>query len=212
MVTRSNGNDVHLADPVHTPAPAPAPKNAVYGPVLNEWFQEGFENFIEPVKADLDVGLAVLLDELRNEMREQVKSLEREVAELRGGLDVMRSLGHAGLRMRGSYDSGAVYRANDIVTREGSSFIARTDKPGGCPGADWQLLVSKGNRGERGPSGPRGMNGPRGEPAPVIKHWLIDKGRFTAAPILSDGTIGAALELRGLFQEFLDQTAPRAGR
>jgi hypothetical protein len=55
------------------------------------------------------------------------------------------------------------------------------------------------------------MTGGRGEraPAPAIKHWVVNKEKFTAMPVLSDGTVGAALELRGLFQEFLDQT--RAG-
>ena len=50
------------------------------------------------------------------------------------------------------------------------------------------------------------MSGSRGEPAPAIKAWLVDKTKFTAAPILADGSIGVPLELKGLFQEFLDQT------
>jgi hypothetical protein len=213
MTTRSNG-DLHLADPVHTPAPAPAitPQNAVYGPVLNEWFEQGFENFIDPVKTEIDVGVTTLLDERDAKINEQIKSLEREVAELKGAMDVMRSLGHAGLRMRGSYDAAEAYLRHDIVTREGSSFIALKDKPGGCPGGDWELLASKGNRGPAGPHGPRGMVGARGAPAPPIKAWLVDRKAFTASPVLTSGEVGAALELRGLFQEFLDQTAPRAGR
>ena len=53
------------------------------------------------------------------------------------------------------------------------------------------------------------MTGGRGERAPEIKGWLVNKAKFTAAPILTDGSVGAPLELKSLFQEFLDQT--RAG-
>jgi hypothetical protein len=79
-----------------------------------------------------------------------------------------------------------------------------------CPGEDWQMLASRGDRGERGGRGPRGERGGRGEPAPGIKAWLVDKETFRASPILSDGTIGAPLELRALFQEFLEQTRAAA--
>jgi hypothetical protein len=34
--------------------------------------------------------------------------------------------------------------------------------------------------------------------------------KFVAQPVMSDGSIGAPLELRPLFEEFLVQTAPRA--
>jgi hypothetical protein len=121
----------------------------------------------------------------------------------------MRSLGHAGLRIRGSFDAAGEYLAHDVVEQNGSSFVAKRDRPGACPGEGWELLASKGSRGERGGPGPRGMTGGRGERAPEIKGWLVNKAEFTASPILTDGSVGAPLELKSLFQELLDQT--RAG-
>jgi hypothetical protein len=214
MTTRSmNGDGTRLSDPIHTPAPAPAPVPPIaYGPVLNEWFEKGFKNYADELLEALAEDVINLMDDRKRveaELRAQVKSLEREVAELRGAVDCMRSLGRAGLRMRGPFDAAGEYLANDVVTRNGSSFVATRDRPGPCPGEGWELLCSRGGRGERGPAGPRGQNGPRGTPAPEIKHWLIDKQNFTAAPILTSGEVGAPLELKALFQEFLDQT--RAG-
>jgi hypothetical protein len=52
--------------------------------------------------------------------------------------------------------------------------------------------------------------GPRGESAPTITGWRVDRAAYVAVPLLSDGSEGAPLELRGLFKQFLDEVAPRA--
>jgi hypothetical protein len=52
--------------------------------------------------------------------------------------------------------------------------------------------------------------GPRGEPAPTITGWRVDPAAYAAVPLLSDGSEGAPLELRGLLKQFLDEVAPRA--
>ena len=39
--------------------------------------------------------------------------------------------------------------------------------------------------------------------------WRIDPAAYAAVPLLSDGSEGAPLELRGLFKQFLDEVAPR---
>jgi hypothetical protein len=209
MTTRStNGDGVHWSEPRETPAPVVA---------ANGW--DGWETWLRShldVERDLTVEVvgevvAALRAETARTVDKMIEPVRREVAEMRGAMDVMRSLGHAGLRLRGSFDVAAEYLAHDVVVRNGSSFVALRDRPGVCPGEHWQLLASKGDRGERGVRGPRGLTGDRGEAAPGIKTWLIDKTRFTAAAVLSDGTVGPAIELRALFQEFLDQTAPRSG-
>jgi hypothetical protein len=46
-------------------------------------------------------------------------------------------------------------------------------------------------------------SGPRGEPAPMITSWRVDRVSYTATPVLSNGQEGAALELRGLFEQFV---------
>jgi hypothetical protein len=86
------------------------------------------------------------------------------------------------------------------------------DKPGPCPGFGWQLLAAPGKRGvagEKGPQGergPAGVAGPRGKDATTLAHWNIDGSAYSITPVMSDGTRGPPLNLRGLFQQFLDET------
>jgi hypothetical protein len=113
------------------------------------------------------------------------------------------------LSMRGTYDGNAEYHYLDVVALNGSSFVALKNNPGLCPGDDWQLLASRGSRGQRGDSGERGIMGLRGErgaAAPTIQSWLLDRARYTATPIMTDGSIGSSLELRALFEQFFAET------
>ena len=116
----------------------------------------------------------------------------------------------AGFTVRGTYGNAVENRQLDVVMVNGSSFVALKDLPGPCPGDDWQLLASRGSRGHQGPSGERGLMGLRGErgaAAPTIQSWCIDRTRYTATPIMSDGSIGPSLELRGLFEQFFAETS-----
>jgi hypothetical protein len=58
--------------------------------------------------------------------------------------------------IEGTYDPGAKYRWLSIVMLNGSSFVARHDNPGPCPGDGWQLFTSVGKRGQNGAKGERG--------------------------------------------------------
>jgi hypothetical protein len=107
--------------------------------------------------------------------------------------------------LRGTYDAKESYKKFDIVALNGSSFIARKDDPGECPGSGWQLHASagrSGGRGERGEQGPRGPQGPKGD-TPLITGWSIDAKSYVAIPLMSDGRKGAPLELRELFKQFV---------
>ena len=107
--------------------------------------------------------------------------------------------------IRGTYDVEARYRHLDIVAQGGSSFMARKDEPGVCPGPDWQLIASAGRPGRTGPigrTGERGEKGDKGDPGPVILDWEIDRASYQAVPIMSDGTLGPPLALRALFEQF----------
>jgi ribosomal protein S16 len=64
------------------------------------------------------------------------------------------------LKVIGTYDPKADYRELNVVALNGASFVARRDKPGSCPGDDWQLIASQGKRGEPGPRGAKGDPGP----------------------------------------------------
>jgi len=37
----------------------------------------------------------------------------------------------------------------------------------------------------------------------TISEWKIDRARYVATPVMSDGSEGPRLELRGLFEQFL---------
>ena len=66
--------------------------------------------------------------------------------------------------------------------------------------------MSRGKPGDRGQPGPRGDKGERGEPGVTIVAWLIDREGYRASPRMSNGTVGAMLELRGLFEPILSET------
>ncbi len=108
--------------------------------------------------------------------------------------------------VRGTYSELQTYGYLDIVMSNGSSYIAMNNKPGLCPSKPgWQLLSSAGKRGDKGLSGPRGETGPRGlqgEPGATIVGWEYDEASFAATPIMSDGTSGAPLKMRGMFDLF----------
>jgi hypothetical protein len=105
----------------------------------------------------------------------------------------------------GTYREGETFSYLDIVALNGSSFIARWDDPGPCPGDGWQLIASAGRAGKPGPKGEIGEPGPRGLPGqagPKIVGWQIDPEHYRATPLMSDGSEGPALELRGLFEQY----------
>lgn len=114
--------------------------------------------------------------------------------------------------VRETYDVNERYSRLDIVALDGATFIARRDNPGICPGDDWQLMSKQGKPGRRGEDGARGLRGevgPKGdpgEPAATIKSWIVDRERYRASPLMSDGTVGPMLELRGLFEQYQGDT------
>jgi len=108
-------------------------------------------------------------------------------------------------RVRGTFSADAQYRELDIVAYGGGSFIARRNEPGPCPGDGWQSLTMPGKKGDKGPPGPRGEKGPKGEQGPsgpIIAAWEIDHVNYRARAIMSDGSDGGTLDLRGMFERF----------
>jgi hypothetical protein len=116
-------------------------------------------------------------------------------------------------RIRDTYSSVEAYDELDVVVLNGASFIARTNNPGPCPGEGWQMIARQGQRGvagekgERGPKGDAGAPGAPGADAPTLRSWKVDRKRFVAVPIMSDGKPGAELELRPLFEQFNIETS-----
>jgi hypothetical protein len=108
-------------------------------------------------------------------------------------------------RVCGTYSADATYQALDLVMRESSSFIATRDDPGPCPGDGWQMIACGGKRGAAGAKGERGPKGDAGASGVTIRDWKIDRARYVATPVMSDGRDGPPLELRGLFEQFFSE-------
>jgi hypothetical protein len=110
--------------------------------------------------------------------------------------------------VRSTYDAAVKYARLDIVALDGSTFIARKDDPGKCPGDGWQLMSVRGKPGIKGPPGERGQRGEKGDPgaaAPTILAWKIDRVNYLVTPIMSDASEVPAIEMRGLFEQFVDE-------
>ena len=113
--------------------------------------------------------------------------------------------------VRGTWQANENYSALDVCVHDGASWIAKHSNPGVLPGEGWQLLACRGSRGQIGPQGPRGETGPpgaRGETGMNLNGWLVEGYRIT--PILGGGVPGPSLDLRPLFQRFLDEQANAA--
>jgi hypothetical protein len=79
--------------------------------------------------------------------------------------------------IRGLWKAAGQYRALDVVALNGSSFVARVDEPGQCPGDGWQLIAAQGNRGKAGERGPKGEAGPAGRA--LVKAAIDAEGLLT---------------------------------
>jgi len=111
--------------------------------------------------------------------------------------------------VRGTYAEGETYVFLDIVALNGCSFIARADNPGACPGDAWQLIASAGKSGRPGPKGDAGERGERGLTGPAgrsIASWKLDAKGYVITPVMSDGTEGPSLKMRGLFEQYNKET------
>lgn len=104
-------------------------------------------------------------------------------------------------RVHGLYDPAGLYRRFDLVTFRNAEWRARKDDPGPLPGEGWAISAQEGKRGERGrigERGPPGPAGPQGREAPSIVDWRCDG--YQVMPLMSDGRMGPALDLRALFE------------
>jgi integrin beta 3 len=103
--------------------------------------------------------------------------------------------------IRGTYDLAGTYAAMDMVALNGSSFIARCNNPGECPGDGWQLVASCGKAGKPGIKGDRGERGEQGPIGPTVVDVEVDGESYTLKLIFSDGG-EMPIPCRGLFDQY----------
>jgi hypothetical protein len=107
----------------------------------------------------------------------------------------------------GRYDPTREYKLLDLVAHDGGEWRANRDNPGRLPGPGWALSAVQGKRGAKGEPGTPGARGPTGTAGPQIVEWAVNG--FVAVPILSDGSAGPGLDLRGFFERYHDQASGR---
>ncbi len=165
--------------------------------------------------------------DLETNLERRLKALELQLAETRGAVDVLRGKGLPGtFNPKGTCDARAVYNRLDVVVRDSSSFVALRDKPGACPGDDWQMIACGGKRGvagERGPAGPPGpaptfagarfnRNGMELETSagaiPIISSVSVDSKDFSLKISAADGST-LKINLLPLFTAYHEQTTAR---
>jgi hypothetical protein len=175
----------------------------------------------KPVRAKLPAARAYALGRVhyRHDIVTQEGSTYqavRDTAAAPSGSEDWTCLAHSGkdgasLRLRGAYSTQASYKALDVVSYERSSFVARCDSPGPVFGDGWQLLAAHGERGpmgERGGRGPRGAKGAKGDDVDFTSGFHVDAKHYCFYVLNVDGTLGAKINLRPLFEQFLIEAAP----
>jgi hypothetical protein len=55
-------------------------------------------------------------------------------------------------------------------------------------------------------AGEKGAKGDKGPPGPIIAVWEIDQTNYRARAVMSDGSDGGTLDLRGMFEQFHSET------
>ena len=100
--------------------------------------------------------------------------------------------GEKGLQWQGPWDIATVYAVDDVVSHEGSAWVAVDPSTGEEPGVsvDWQLVAEAGVDGAAGAVGPQGPIGPAGPPADLSggrttrgATWLNPSGSALTVPI-----------------------------
>ena len=113
----------------------------------------------------------------------------------------------AGFKFRAAFDPTAAYAVNDVVTFNGSSYVAKAATNAGDPSPDtnpnWTVMAQAGAPGAAGASGPAGLQGPAGPPGPQGPQGPAGPPSTSADNALSLGGVAAAnyarLDLSNLF-------------
>jgi len=132
-------------------------------------------------------------DKIRADFQEKTKEIELKLATVTGTIDILKGKGVPGaFNIKGTYSSSTIYNSHDVVAFNGGSWVAKRDNPGPIPGDGWQLLASQGSRGVKGERGPTGL---AATPLKWIGAGLNFRNGVTLETRLSDGTMGAPVQL-----------------
>ncbi|MGA8290946.1 MAG: hypothetical protein WB820_00280 [Rhodoplanes sp.] len=173
----------------------------------HEASSQGWDAYFRGLIAEEHEILMQIIEGALGEQRIDVRDEVREI------VDKALREPHWVPRVAGVWKEGEEYGRLNIVSKDGSAWLAKRDHPKGPPGGsdDWMLCACRGKAGPPGPMGPRGEQGPlgpQGERGPKFTRWDIDRKRLMVTPVFEDGRFGPPLDLREvfkLFELFLDQ-------
>lgn len=138
----------------------------VYLQILGDGSELRYDNislFVEPCNIEGAVAstddLGPLADIITNP--EYLEEIQNAYITAKNSLDELMDQ----FSPKGEYDPNTAYKALNIVSQDGSSYVALQPTTGNAPPNPvyWQLLAEK---GEQGPQGVQGEQGPQGETGP----------------------------------------------
>lgn len=144
----------------------------VYLQILSDGSELRYDNislFVEPCNIEGAVvstdDLGPLADIITNP--EYLEEIQNAYITAKNSLDELMDQ----FSPKGEYDPNTAYKALNIVSQDGSSYVAIQDTQGNPPTNTtyWQLLSQRGERGAQGiqgPAGPQGEQGPVGPQGP----------------------------------------------
>lgn len=168
----------------------------VYLQILGDGSELRYDNislFVEPCNIEGAVAstddLGPLADIITNP--EYLEEIQNAYITAKNSLDELMDQ----FSPKGEYDPNTAYKALNIVSQDGSSYVALQPTSGNAPPNPvyWQLLAEK---GEQGPQGVQGEQGPQGETGPQGPQG--EKGNTgDTGPQGPKGDPGTGLELTG---------------
>lgn len=168
----------------------------VYLQILGDGSELRYDNislFVEPCNIERAVAstddLGPLADIITNP--EYLEEIQNAYITAKNSLDELMDQ----FSPKGEYNPSTAYKALNIVSQDGSSYVALQPTTGNAPPNPvyWQLLAEK---GEQGPQGVQGEQGPQGETGPQGPQG--EKGNTgDTGPQGPKGDPGTGLELTG---------------
>lgn len=165
----------------------------VYLQILSDGSELRYDNislFVEPCNIEGAVAstddLGPLADIITNP--EYLEEIQNAYITAKNSLDELMDQ----FSPKGEYNPNTAYKALNIVSQDGSSYVALQPTTGNAPPNPvyWQLLAEKGEQGPQGVQGPQGETGPQGPQG--------EKGNTgDTGPQGPKGDPGTGLELTG---------------
>jgi hypothetical protein len=162
----------------------------------------------------------------RKELNDAIENSERRLAEKLVELEERLKSVPGKLPVVKAWRQESVTYQAEMVSHKGSLYQARRDTAQPPGGSDWICVArhgrdavtpvvreplskrgKQGRRGEaiRGPQGEKGARGEKGDDALEIVNWHIAPINYRVVPFTNNEQAGKPLELRALFERFLEE-------